>query len=230
MEALLRGDHLALGLLEANAFIDYAISNGAITKTGHWLVGEVLQQLRSWHDDSHDTALDTVFVNLTPMELIDPELIAVIDTQLHETGLPAAALGIEITEQAFADAQALPSAAYFHSRGHPLALDDFGTGYSSLARLVELPVTYLKLDRLLVAGLPTDPQSRALLAAILLIADSMGLQVIAEGVENADQAAYLTEAGCHLQQAFIMAGPNQPTIQSCRSAVTPVHRSPTMSG
>ena len=81
-------------------------------------------------------------------------------------------------------ARALPSVAYFRSRGHPLALDDFGTGY------------------FLVAGLTGDPQSRALLTAVLLIAGSMGLQVIAEGVENAGQVAYLAEAGCHLQQGF----------------------------
>jgi EAL domain-containing protein (putative c-di-GMP-specific phosphodiesterase class I) len=92
--------------------------------------------------------------------------------------------------------------SHYQAKGHALALDDFGTGYSSLARLIELPVTYLKLDRLLVARLPDDPQAQALLQAVLVIATTMGLTVIGEGVENADQAAYLTHAGCHLQQGF----------------------------
>ena len=232
VEALLRWEHPALGLLEANAFIDFAISTGAITNIGHWVIGEALQQLRSWRNTDRDAAPGTVFVNLTPLELIDPQLITVIDSQVRDNDLPAMALGIEITEQAFADARALPSAAYFRSQGHPLALDDFGTGYSSLARLVQLPVTHLKLDRLLVAGLPADPQPRALLKAVLLIADSMGLQVIAEGVENAGQAAYLTDAGCHFQQGFHHGRPHPAhnLIPPQRTTTQPAHPPPPPDG
>lgn len=148
-----------------------------------------------------------VLLNLSPQELIDQSLGSVIESALRDYELPTTALGIEITENALADSRVQPCAAYYQGKGHALALDDFGTGYSSLARLIELPVTYLKLDRLLVARLPGDPQARALLEAILVIADTMNLQVIGEGVENGDQAVYLTEAGCHLQQGFYHGRP-----------------------
>ena len=201
-EALLRWDHPAMGLLEAGDFINLAISTGAIIEIGHWLIGEVLGQIRRWRTAMGDAAPTAVFVNLTPLELIDPQLPSIIDTHLSQQNLPPSVLCIEITEQALADARAQPSAAYYQRKGHPLALDDFGTGYSSLHRLIELPVTYLKLDRQLTARLPHDPRSRAMLEAILIIAAKLDLQVIAEGVENELQADYLNHAGCHLQQGF----------------------------
>ena len=202
VEALLRWEHPKLGLLPASDFIDLAISTGTIIKAGQWLIGQAARQMRAWRDAVGDAAPATVFVNLTPQELIDPHLDTVIDTQLRAHDLPVTALSLEITEQTVAAARAQPSAAYYHRRGHLVALDDFGTGYSSLARLVELPVTYLKLDRLLIAQLPGDHKAQALLRAVLHIAASMELQVIGEGVETAQQAAYLTAAGCHLQQGF----------------------------
>jgi diguanylate cyclase (GGDEF)-like protein len=202
VEALLRWQHPTSGLLPASDFIDFAASTGTIVRIGQWMIGEVARQLRAWSDAFPDTAPTTVFLNLSPLELIDQGLNTAIEEALRDHRLPAAALGIEITENALADTRVQPSAAYYQAKGHALALDDFGTGYSSLARLIELPVTYLKLDRLLVARLPGDPQARALLQAILVIADTMNLKVIGEGVENDEQAAYLTRAGCDLQQGF----------------------------
>ena len=206
-EALLRWNHPAMGLLEASVFINLAISTGAIIEIGHWLIGQVLAQSRAWRNTMGVAAPAAVFVNLTPLELIDPHLPAIIDTHLTEQDLLPTALCIEITEQALGDARAQPSAAYYQGKGHPLALDDFGTGYSSLGRLIDLPVTYLKLDRLLVARLPEGDRARAMLEAILVIAGKLKLQVIAEGVENAQQATYLSEAGCHLQQGFYHGRP-----------------------
>jgi diguanylate cyclase (GGDEF)-like protein len=202
VEALLRWQHPQAGLLVANDFIDVAISTGSIVRIGHWMIDEVLRQLRIWRDAYPETGPTGVFLNLSPLELIDQGLSTAVENGLRNQELPPSALGIEITENALADLRVQPSAAYFQAKGHTLALDDFGTGYSSLARLIELPVTYLKLDRLLVARLPGDPKARALLHAILTIANSMNLQVIGEGVENAEQAAYLTQAGCHFQQGF----------------------------
>ena len=202
VEALLRWQHPTSGLLTAADFIDVAISTGTIVRIGYRMIGEVSRQLREWRDAFPDTAPTLVFLNLSPLELIDQGLSAAFQDALRDSDLPAAALGIEITENALADNRVIPSADYYRAKGHPLALDDFGTGYSSLARLIELPVTYLKLDRLLVARLPGDPQARALLEAVIVIADKMNLTVIGEGVENAEQAAHLTEAGCHLQQGF----------------------------
>jgi diguanylate cyclase (GGDEF)-like protein len=202
VESLLRWQHPTSGLLVAGQFIDLAISTGSIVRIGQWMMGQVLHDLGSWRDADPDTAPAIVFLNLSPPELIDHGLKWAVESALREHHIPAAALGVEITEHSLGGTRVQPSTAYFQQKGHPVALDDFGTGYSSLARLIELPVTHLKLDRLLVARLPHDPQARALLHAILVIAESMNLEVIGEGVENAEQAAYLAQSGCHLQQGF----------------------------
>ena len=211
VEALLRWEHPQLGLLPASRFIDLATANGTIVRTGHWAVGEALSQLRRWQDTDPEAAPATVFVNFSPQQLIDRELGTVISAALQETGLPASALGMEITENALDDVRVRPCAAHYQQLGHPLAIDDFGTGYSSLARLVELPVSYLKLDLSLVTRLPGDPQARTLLQAILVIADTMTLAVIGEGVQDQTQATYLAEAGCTLQQGSTTAHPAPPT-------------------
>ena len=226
VEALLRWQHPQAGLLVANDFIDVAISTGSIVRIGHWMIDEVLRQLRIWRDAYPETGPTGVFLNLSPLELIDQGLSTAVENGLRNQELPPSALGIEITENALADLRVQPSAAYFQAKGHTLALDDFGTGYSSLARLIELPVTYLKLDRLLVARLPGDPKARALLHAILTIANSMNLQVIGEGVENAEQAAYLTQAGCHLQQGFHHGRPQSARDLSTLLRQNEIHHGP----
>ncbi len=207
VEALLRWDHPLHGVLQASDFVQFAISTGTIIQTGQWLVGEVLAQLRRWQTAFGDAAPGWAFINLSPLELIDPQLPAIIAAHLSRNGLPPSALCLEITEEALTDTRAQPAATYFHGKDHPLALDDFGTGYSSLARLVELPVTYLKLDRSLVARLPAERTARALLNAVLLIAGNTGLQVIAEGVETIDQLATLHRLGCNTYQGYYFAKP-----------------------
>ena len=218
VEALLRWEHPERGLLAASEFIDFATSNGTILKTGQWMVGEVLSQLANWRIEAPHSAPQTVFVNFTPQQLIATELTLIIEKQLARFGLPASAFGIEITEDALDDTRVRPSAVYLQARGHPLAIDDFGTGYSSLARLIEVPVTYLKIDRSLVSRLPSDGQAQALLKAILVIASSMNLAVIGEGVETVAQSEYLAQAGCDLQQGFLFGRPGPAdTVSAVRT-------------
>ena len=228
VEALLRWEHPQLGLLPASRFIDLATSNGTIVRTGHWAVGEALSQMRRWQDTDPDGAPATVFVNFSPQQLIDHELGSVISTGLQEAGLPASALGMEITENALDDVRVRPCAAHYQQLGHPLAIDDFGTGYSSLAWLVELPVSYLKLDLSLVTRLPGDPQARTLLQAILVIADTMTLTVIGEGVQDHTQATYLAEKGCTLQQGFHHGRPTTGDDLTARLLHVPTPLSPQM--
>lgn len=200
VEALLRWEHPGQGLLPASRFIEFAISNGTIVRIGQWMIGQALQAVRGWQDAVPDRAPSTVFVNFAPQQLTDPSLSAVVEEQLQAWHLTPPALGIEMTEKFFDDVRIQPQADHFRAQQHPLAIDDFGTGYSSLARLIEVPVTYLKLDRSLVSRLPDNPRARALLEAVMTIAGALNLGVIGEGVENAAQAEILATAGCTLQQ------------------------------
>lgn len=117
-------------------------------------------------------------------------------------------MGLELLESAFIDPQVLPNLHEQQRRGHPLSVDDFGTGYSSLSRLVELPVRMAKIDRSLIAGLGQDPRRKALVSAVVTVANSLDLKVIAEGVETEEQAEQVARAGCHYVQGF-HCGPPQ---------------------
>ncbi len=210
VEALLRWQHPQHGLLPAAQFIDLAVDGGLIVDIGHWVVEQVCAQLARWREEP--AAPQRAYVNLSARELADPALTATLAGSLRAHGLQPQQLGLELVEEAFSDAQVLPALHEQHRRGHPLCVDDFGTGYSSLSRLVELPVRMAKIDRSLVAGLERDPRRRALLDAVVTIADSLHLQVVAEGVESTAQVHRLTEAGCHYLQGFHVGPPQSAEV------------------
>lgn len=200
-EAVLRWASPDQGLLPAAQFV-FAIPHGTMIRIGHWAIAEALGQLRRWRNTDPTTSPDVVFLNLTVQQLIDEELVGVVVEQLRTHDFSSAALGFEITETALDDTRVRSVAGYLRARGHPLTIDDFGTGYPSLARMATMPAAHLKLDRSLVFRLPADPQARALLQAVSVLADSLNLAVIAEGVENVEQAEYLAGVGCVRQQGY----------------------------
>ncbi|WP_157970599.1 putative bifunctional diguanylate cyclase/phosphodiesterase [Nakamurella deserti] len=208
VEALLRWQRPGDTLVAAADFIDLAQSTGVIVPIGHWVIRRALTDLRHWRDTAPGTAPDTVWCNLSPRELVAPDLPGVIRDALADVGLHPRHLGVEILEQHLTDVRAVAALAALRAAGHPLAIDDFGTGYSSLSRLVDLPVTHLKIDRSLVAGLPDHERSRTLTRAVLTIADELGVTVVSEGIETQAQAAYLTAAGTHLLQGFLYSRPS----------------------
>ena len=207
VEALLRWQHPEHGLLVAADFIDRAEAAGALPGIGRWVIEAACTQLAAWREQLGARAPATVFCNLRPRELADASTTAVIVASLAAHGLSPADLGLEILEEVFTDPLLLPAVGGYSRRGHPVAIDDFGTGYSSLSRLVGLPVAYAKIDRGFVAGLPEDARSRALVEAVLAVAASLGVRVIAEGVENQAQREHLAGAGVRLLQGYHLARP-----------------------
>ncbi|MBM9469643.1 EAL domain-containing protein [Nakamurella sp. YIM 132084] len=207
VEALLRWRHPERGLLVAGEFIALAIASGAMVSIGHWVIYQALAQLARWLEQYPTSAPALVFCNLSPQEVLDADLRGSIARSLHRHGLTPDRLGLEITEIHLADSRLADTLADYEASGHSLAIDDFGTGYSSLYRLVSLPVSYVKIDRSLVSGLPSNQRSCALVEAALVIADKLGLQVISEGVETPQQARWLNNAGCGLQQGMLHGHP-----------------------
>jgi diguanylate cyclase (GGDEF)-like protein len=206
-EALVRWRHPDLGLLPAADFVELAEATGAIVAMGHWVIGRAAADLADWRRRFANLAPRKIFVNLCPLELVSSDLPAVLDAALAGNGLQPSDLTIELLESTMSDGRLLPAIIGLGERGHPLAIDDFGTGYSSLHRLVELPVTYLKVDRSVISGLPDDQRSISLIRAVTTIADSLGLTVICEGVETRDQILPIEKSGVPLLQGYCFGHP-----------------------
>jgi diguanylate cyclase (GGDEF)-like protein len=206
-EALIRWQHPTRGLLPASAFIGAAGRTGLIRPIGQWLIEQVCGQLERWSGANDGPGPERVFVNLSPQELADPDLGAKMSGSLKRHGLTAHQLGIEIVEEDFTEPVLLARIAEHRARGHALSIDDFGTGYSSLARLVDVPAEYAKVDASVVAGLPDDDRSRSLMEAVILVGHHLGLQIVAEGIENATQARAVREAGGDFLQGNHIGAP-----------------------
>ena len=150
-----------------------------------------------------------VAVNLSAVQFEAPDLLQSVVAVLEQTGLPPEMLELEVTESmVMSDTQA--STATLNAlldHGVHVALDDFGTGYSSLSYLKRMPLTHLKIDRSFVSGLPHDRENHAIVAAILAMADSLGMKVTAEGVETAEQARLLRRTTCHSLQGYLFGRP-----------------------
>jgi diguanylate cyclase (GGDEF)-like protein/PAS domain S-box-containing protein len=206
-EALLRWrtEH---GLVSAAEFIGLAEDTGLIVPIGRWVLEQACAEAARWEVDFPERAL-TVRVNLSARQLDDADLADQVRDVLERTGLDPRRLCLEITETALmADAEA--SARLLQSLdalGVSLAVDDFGTGYSSLAYLKQFPVDVLKVDRSFVDGLPRDAEDAAIVSTIVNLAESLGMDVTAEGIETPEQATTLVEMGCTKGQGFLFARP-----------------------
>ncbi len=210
LEALVRWQHPRLGLLSPDAFIPLAENNGLIGRLTAVVLATALQQCASWQAAGIEVA---VAVNLSARTVTDPELPDRICTALLEAGVPAQRLILEITESAV---MSDPGAAVailerIAAIGVSISLDDFGTGYSSLAYLQRLPVNELKIDRSFVSALvPGDHDSRVLLRSIVDLGVTLGLRVVAEGVEDAATVTTMRQLGCHLVQGYHISRPDTP--------------------
>ncbi len=219
VEALLRWQHPQHGLLPAARFVDLAVDTGLIVAIGHWVIDQTCAQMARWQRQlagARDGGPECAYVNLSARELADPALTATLADALGTHGLRPQQVGLELVEDSFSDPDVLPGLQEQQRRGHPLSVDDFGTGYSSLARLVELPVHMAKIDRGFITGLEDDPRRRALVDAVVTVATSLDVQVIAEGVETAAQATRVTQAGCHYLQGFHCGRPEPADVLTAR--------------
>ena len=205
-EALVRWEHPERGLLEASQFVPLAEETGIIVPVGAWMLDEACREAASWSGNGDAAA---VSVNLSARQLSRPDLVDAVDRALRESGLNPDRLWLEITESVLMEDPdaAVNALERLRALGVHLSVDDFGTGYSSLAYLRRFPVDALKVDRSFVAGLGRDPEDSAIVEAVVSMAHSLGLSVIAEGVETDEQLARLRDLGCELAQGFYFAAP-----------------------
>ncbi|GAC1610305.1 MAG: hypothetical protein NVS3B26_16330 [Mycobacteriales bacterium] len=208
VEALARWTDAELGEVKPVEFIPVAEASGQIAALGLWVLRTACDQAQAWRQ----TGLDlTVGVNLSPLQLSAPDLVGQVEAVLRNSGLPASRLRLEVTESAAVqDLQATVSVlSALREMGIRISLDDFGTGYSSLAMLRDLPLNGVKIDRSFVAGLEASGGGRdgGLVKVVVEAAHSLGLTVIAEGVETAEQLQAVTALGCDAAQGFLLGRP-----------------------
>jgi diguanylate cyclase (GGDEF)-like protein/PAS domain S-box-containing protein len=206
VEALARWHHPDRGPISPGDFIPVAEETGLIRSLGRWVLGEACRQARAWQLAGTPMA---IAVNLTAQEFQHPDLADEIAAALAAAGTEARWLRLEITESlAMRDVAAtITTLAALQRLGVAVAIDDFGTGYSSLAYLKRLPVGVLKIDKAFIDGLGIEEEDTAIVTAIITLAHALGLRVIAEGVETADQAARLRALGCDQAQGYHFARP-----------------------
>lgn len=207
VEALVRWRHPRLGMVPPLKFIAIAEESGFIDELGQWVLNEACRQLAAWH------ALGwrhlNMAVNLSAHQLRAPDLVTMVSDTLARHGLAGTDLELEVTESvAMADPErAIGRLQQLRALGVALAIDDFGTGYSSLAYLKLLPIQTLKLDRAFVRDIETDENDAAISAATLALAHSLGLSVVAEGVETPGQRTFLSQHRCDVLQGYLFGRP-----------------------
>ncbi len=206
-EVLLRWTHPERGLVMPSEFIALAEESGLIVPIGEWVLEQACQQAKVWVDAGQSDL--TVAVNLSARQFQQPGLAKQVADILEKTGLPAKHLELEITENLLLQNSDQNSAVLqeLHDLGICLALDDFGTGYSSLSYLKKFPFDRLKIDQSFVRSLPDSHEDAALVDAIITLGHTLGLEIIAEGVENEAQLAFLRDRGCDLIQGYLFSKP-----------------------
>jgi EAL domain-containing protein (putative c-di-GMP-specific phosphodiesterase class I) len=208
LEALLRWEPPHLGPVSPAQFVPIAEDTGMIVPIGDWVLREAAERLAAWrrlpaHEDLRLT------VNVSPGQLRSPGLVDRICESLAAVGLPPGSFTIEITESAIIEELELTQQQLraLRAAGVAVSLDDFGTGHSSLIHIRHLPIDLLKIDRSFVAGMLTNRSDRAIVRAVIMLAESLGLRVVAEGVENAAQLREVALLGCRLMQGYLFSKP-----------------------
>ncbi|MGO9149843.1 MAG: EAL domain-containing protein [Acidimicrobiales bacterium] len=209
VEALVRWRHPTRGLLLPDVFIPLTEQTGMIRELTNWVLQRALSECAGWHRAGR---LIPVAVNLSAATVHDPELMDAVTTAVSRSGMPPESIELEITESAvmFDPDGALRSLQSLVDFGVRLSLDDFGTGNSSLSYLQRLPVTAVKIDKSFVAPLLSDDTAKAIVRAVVNLAHSLSLSVIAEGVDSRPVMEQLTALGCDALQGFYVASPMSP--------------------
>ena len=208
IEALVRWEQPDGAQLSPAEFLPFAEECGLIVPIGAWLLEEACRQAARWRDDSRPAAV-TLHVNLSERQFAEPHLVDLVDEVLSATGTEPGQLCLEVTERVLGanPASAATTLKRLAGLGVQVAIDDFGTGYSSVTSLKALPIGALKIDRSLVARLDLDRDGDAVVAAAIGLGRTLGLNVIAEGVETPSQLAKLVQLGCNLAQGYLFARP-----------------------
>ncbi len=206
VEALIRWQHPEKGTISPALFIPFAEQTGFIRNLTPWIIDQALKDAKHWFDNGHTLV---VSVNISTLDLNNPEFSTLVQTALQNSQLPANTLCLEITESALMiePEQALKHLKELASLGVKLAIDDYGTGQASLSYVKDLPVHELKIDRAFVSGVDQQSKQAAIVGATIMMCEQLGLEVVAEGVETDAEARWLTDQHCHLLQGFGIARP-----------------------
>lgn len=207
-EALMRWNHPIRGYISPSEFIPVAESSGLISSLGHWILKEAILQSKRWHSETGLNAY--IAVNISAVQLWQPDIVESISKLLRDADLPPSLLCLEMTESLFVDFESgrvQKVVTDLKSLGVTLALDDFGTGYSSLSYLNQLPFDKLKIDRSFVRNSVTGDKERNLLEVIVKLGHGLGMTVIAEGVETSEELAILRGIGCNHVQGYYFGKP-----------------------
>ena len=209
VEALVRWKHPRWGMVGPAEFIGIAEETGIIRELGLHVLEVACRQWQAWHVGLDDEPTVTMSVNVSPRQLRHPDFVKDVSRILVKTGLLPSHLTLEITESFMVDDPASARARLHELKtlGVRISMDDFGTGYSSLASLQDLPLDILKIDKLFVDHVAEDPRRTAFAQAIIRMGKTLGLGLVAEGVENADQAERLQSLGCRFAQGFYFSRP-----------------------
>jgi diguanylate cyclase (GGDEF)-like protein/PAS domain S-box-containing protein len=223
MEALVRWGHPKRGLLLPSEFIPIAEETGLIIPIGRWVLEEACRQARAWQEQHPADPPLVICVNLSARQFQRSDLAKEVAEVLRETGLEQRYLELEITESVvMEDAQStISTLRELKDLGVGLMIDDFGTGYSSLSYLKRFPIDFLKIDRSFVERLTKDPEDAVIVSGIITLAHTLGMQVIAEGVESAEQLAQLRGLGCDLAQGNYFSEPLVAEAASALLAANP---------
>lgn len=208
-EALVRWRHPELGMFAPDRFIPVAEETKLIIPLGEWILREACQQMREWQEKGYPSF--RMAVNMSAVQIEDASVLTTIQTVLEETGVLPTQLEIELTESSFADRLEMRKIIQqIRKLGITIAIDDFGTGYSAFSYIKELPADTIKIDRSFVRDIHENDGSRAIVNAIITMADTVGLNVIAEGVEYEETAFTLRELGCREGQGYYFHKPSTP--------------------
>ncbi|QIO36386.1 bifunctional diguanylate cyclase/phosphodiesterase [Bradyrhizobium sp. 1(2017)] len=207
VEALLRWAHPDLGNVSPAQFIPLAEETGLIVPIGRWVLNEACAQAMAWQ--RRGLLPLSMAVNLSPRQFADERLLQDVDEALAASGMSPVLLQLEVTESMMMRnvGRALKVLDAIQSRGIRLAIDDFGTGYSSMSLMKHFPIDTIKIDRSFVRDLPQDSEDQAIAQAIISMGKALGMTVVAEGVENAEQEAFLRTHGCDEMQGYLISKP-----------------------
>ena len=212
VEALLRWGHPAQGFISPAEFIPIAEESELILHIGRWVLKEATRQMAEWVERLGPAAPPTISINLSRKQFAQSDLAEQVHAAAEDAGLPPSRIQLEITEDTFASdvPTAIATMNAIKGLGFLLAIDDFGTGCSSFASLHEFPADVLKIDRSLLIDIETSKQTAALVHALAILTNNLGLAIVAEGVERASEVIILRELGCHFGQGYYFARPLSP--------------------